>query len=70
MAFADYTSHGAVAVITLNNPPVNALSLNVRKALADGLERAANDSSVGAVIIISVLVDQTQRQFLGGRQVE
>ena len=26
MASADYTSHGAVAVITLNNPPVNALS--------------------------------------------
>ena len=31
MAFADYTSHGAVAVITLNHPPVNALGLNVRK---------------------------------------
>ena len=26
--------------------------------------------AVGAVIIISVLVDQTQRRFLGGRQVE
>ena len=37
MAFADYTSHGAVAVITLNNPPVNALGLSVRNAIADGL---------------------------------
>jgi 3-hydroxyacyl-CoA dehydrogenase len=51
MASADYTSHGAVAVITLNHPPVNALSLNVRKGLADGLERAANAASIGAVII-------------------
>jgi 3-hydroxyacyl-CoA dehydrogenase len=51
MAFADYTSHGAAAVITLNNPPVNALSLNLRKAIADGLERAANADSIGAVII-------------------
>jgi len=51
MASADYTAHGAVAVISLNNPPVNALSLNVRKAIADGLERAANAESIGAVVI-------------------
>jgi 3-hydroxyacyl-CoA dehydrogenase len=51
MAFTDYTSHGAVAVITLNSPPVNALGLNVRRGLADGLERAANDASIGAVVI-------------------
>ena len=51
MASADYTAHGAVAVITLDNPPVNALSLNVRKAVADGLERAANEASIGAVVI-------------------
>jgi 3-hydroxyacyl-CoA dehydrogenase len=51
MSFADYTSHGAVAVITLNHPPVNALSLNVRKAIAEGLERAANTESIGAVVI-------------------
>ncbi len=51
MASADYTSRGAVAVITLNNPPVNALSLNVRKAVADGLERAANAQEVAAVVI-------------------
>jgi 3-hydroxyacyl-CoA dehydrogenase len=51
MASADYTSRGAVAVITLNNPPVNAFSLNVRKAVADGLERAANAQDVAAVVI-------------------
>jgi 3-hydroxyacyl-CoA dehydrogenase len=51
MASADYTSHGTVAVITLNNPPVNALSVNVRKGLADGLEQAANSSSIAAVVL-------------------
>ena len=51
MASADYTSHGSVAVITLNNLPVNALSVGVRKGVADGLERAANDDSIRAVII-------------------
>ncbi len=51
MAFADYTSHGAVAVITLKNPPVNALGLGLRTAIADGMERASNDTSIAAVVI-------------------
>jgi 3-hydroxyacyl-CoA dehydrogenase len=51
MASADYTSHGTVAVITLNNPPVNALSVSVRKGLADGLEQAANSPSIVAVVL-------------------
>ncbi len=52
MAFADYTSQGNVAVITLKNPPVNALSWGLRAAIADGLERAASDDAIGAVVII------------------
>src|ERR1700683_5408278 len=52
MAFADYTSQGAVAVITLKNPPVNALSLGLRTAIADGIERAADEESIRAVVII------------------
>jgi 3-hydroxyacyl-CoA dehydrogenase len=51
MASADYTSRGAVAVITLNNPPVNAFSLSVRKAIADGLEQAADTHDIRAVVI-------------------
>ena len=64
MALADYTSHGPVAVITLNSPPVNALSLPVRKAIADGLERAANAASIGAVIITGAAAT-----FCGGADV-
>jgi 3-hydroxyacyl-CoA dehydrogenase len=51
MASADYTSHGTVAVITLNNPPVNALGIGVRKGIAEGLEKAANSSSITAVVL-------------------
>ena len=51
MASADYTAHGTVAVITLNNPPVHALGLALRKAIAEGLERAANDESITGVIV-------------------
>jgi 3-hydroxyacyl-CoA dehydrogenase len=51
MTSADYTSHGAVAVIRLDNPPVNALSAGVRKDIAAGLDRAADADSVAAVIL-------------------
>jgi 3-hydroxyacyl-CoA dehydrogenase len=51
MAFADYTSRGAVAVITLKNPPVNALSVGLRTAIADGVDRATSDASIRAVVI-------------------
>src|SRR3984957_1277561 len=51
MAFADYISRGAVAVIALDNPPVNALSWGLRSAIADALERAASDSSISAIVI-------------------
>ena len=51
MASADYTARGSIAVIALDNPPVNALGYGVRQALADGLERAAADSSIKAVVV-------------------
>jgi 3-hydroxyacyl-CoA dehydrogenase len=51
MASADYTLRGAIAVITLDNAPVNALALSVRQGVADALERAQTDVSVSAVVL-------------------
>jgi 3-hydroxyacyl-CoA dehydrogenase len=64
MAFADYTSQRAVAVITLKSPPVNALSMGLRAAIADGVERAAGDASIRAVVIIG-----SGSAFCGGADV-
>ena len=64
MAFADYTSHGAVAVITLKNPSVNALSQGLRTAIADGVERADGDASIRAVVIVG-----SGSAFCGGADV-
>ncbi|MEP6545955.1 MAG: 3-hydroxyacyl-CoA dehydrogenase NAD-binding domain-containing protein [Gammaproteobacteria bacterium] len=64
MAFADYTSQGAVAVITLQNPPVNALSRGLRGAIADGIERAARDASIRAIVIVG-----SGNAFCGGADV-
>ena len=41
-----------IAVITLNSPPVNALSANVREGLNNGVSAAIEDSSVKSIVII------------------
>jgi 3-hydroxyacyl-CoA dehydrogenase len=41
-----------VAVLTVNNPPVNALSQHVRQGLRDGVKQAIGDSAVGAIVIV------------------
>jgi 3-hydroxyacyl-CoA dehydrogenase len=48
---AEYKVHGSVAVITLNNPPVNGLGYETRKGITDGLERANADAAVKAIVI-------------------
>src|SRR5215469_8636449 len=46
------TKTGDVAVITINNPPVNALSPGVPEGIADAIERIANDPEVSAAVLI------------------
>ena len=46
-----YRSDQDVAVLEIDNPPVNALSLEVRTTLVEGLERAARDPAIKAVVI-------------------
>ncbi len=41
-----------VAVLTLNSPPVNALSANVREGLNNGISDALKDDSVKSIVII------------------
>ena len=48
---ASYEVRGAVAVITLNNPPVNGLGLATRQAIAAGIEQAVADAAIKAVVI-------------------
>jgi 3-hydroxyacyl-CoA dehydrogenase len=48
---AEYAVQANVAVITLNNPPVNGLGLSTRLALTDALARAHDDAAVTAIVI-------------------
>jgi len=48
---ADYQLRNRVAVITLNNPPVNGLGLETRSAAVTALQRAQADDAVQAIVI-------------------
>ncbi|HEY1075625.1 MAG TPA: enoyl-CoA hydratase-related protein, partial [Fontimonas sp.] len=52
MSVSDYSVHGNMAVIAMNSPPVNGLGLPLRTGIRDGLDRAAADAQVRAVVLI------------------
>ncbi|MGA7868207.1 MAG: enoyl-CoA hydratase-related protein, partial [Stellaceae bacterium] len=50
-ASVDLRRDGDVAVVTADNPPVNALKHEVRAGLAEALRQARDDAAVKAVVI-------------------
>ena len=46
-----YARHGDIAVLTIQNPPVNALSQAVRQGLMERMDQAEADAGVRAVLI-------------------
>ena len=51
MPAVNYRLEGEIAVLSIANPPVNALSLPVRAGLMEGLTRAAADDAVAAIVL-------------------
>ena len=49
---AAYEKHDAIAVITLNNPPVNGLGYETRCGIVAGIQQAQDDKSIKAIVII------------------
>ncbi len=60
----DLTREGEVAVITLNNPPVNALNLAMRDGLVAALKQANDDPGAKAVLLICA-----GRTFIAGADI-
>ncbi len=48
---ANYELRGDVAVITMDNPPVNGLGYETRRGIIDGLDRALADAKVKAIVV-------------------
>ena len=47
----DYAVRDGVAVVTVNNPPVNALSVGVPQGIVEGVRRGDSDPEVGAIVL-------------------
>ena len=60
----DYAVRDGIAVITLDNPPVNGLGHSTRLGIVEGIERARDDASVSAVVITGA-----GRAFSGGADI-
>jgi 3-hydroxyacyl-CoA dehydrogenase len=61
---ASYSVRDGIAVITLDNPPVNGLSNALRGALMEHLKKADADSAVKAIVIMG-----SAKAFCGGADI-
>jgi 3-hydroxyacyl-CoA dehydrogenase len=62
---AEYKVHGDVAVITLNNPPVNGLGYETRIGITEALAKANADGKVKAIVITGA-----GKAFSGGADIK
>ena len=64
MTQASYRQDGEIAVITMDNPPVNGLGFDLRTGIDAGIRRAMADDTVKAVVLTG-----TARAFSGGADI-
>lgn len=62
---ASYEVRGTVAVITLDNPPVNGLGYDTRREFAAGIDRAVADAAIAAIVITGA-----GKAFSGGADIK
>ncbi len=62
---AKYELRGQVALITLDNPPVNGLGYDTRTGIAAGVEQAVADAGVVAIVLTG-----SGRAFSGGADIK
>jgi 3-hydroxyacyl-CoA dehydrogenase len=63
-AAAPYSVRDGIAIVTLDNPPVNSLSHANRTRIAEGIEKAAADGDVKAIVLIGA-----GNAFSGGAEI-
>jgi len=61
---AAYSVRDGIAVISMNNPPVNGLGSVLRPAIMDGIKKAGADAAVKALVIIG-----SAKAFSGGADI-
>ena len=56
-----YERLDGIGVITVDNPPVNALSHGVRQGLLDAIQAAQQDDSEAVLIVCALVMDLVAR---------
>lgn len=64
MSLVNYEKRGAVGVVTVTNPPVNAMSPGVPKGIVNGVAEANADDDVKAIVLIGA-----GRGFIAGADI-
>ncbi len=59
-----FEKHGRIGVLTVDNPPVNALARGVRQGLRDSAAKAAADDEIKALVVIAA-----GRTFMAGADI-
>ncbi|MEM7058925.1 MAG: 3-hydroxyacyl-CoA dehydrogenase NAD-binding domain-containing protein [Pseudomonadota bacterium] len=59
-----YETDGEIAILTVNNPPVNALSQAVRAGITDGVKRASEDDAIKGIVLLC-----DERTFIAGADI-
>lgn len=59
-----YETRGQVALLSIDNPPVNPLSSGVRQGLHDGVKRAQEDPAIKAIVVTGL-----HRAFIAGADI-
>jgi 3-hydroxyacyl-CoA dehydrogenase len=65
MSATHYQVHGEIAVITMDNPPVNGLGHELRRGISAGVQSADADADVRAIVIIG-----SANGFSGGADIK
>src|SRR5215831_11735945 len=65
MGLVELTRDHEIAIITINNPPVNALSPAVAQGIADAINQVSSDDSIKAIVLIG-----GGRTFIAGADIK
>ncbi|PYY85362.1 3-hydroxyacyl-CoA dehydrogenase [Pseudomonas sp. TKO26] len=64
LPIVDSALHGNILVLTLNNPPVNALGVEIRRGLLAAIDSAGDNPAVEAILLVGA-----GRHFCGGADI-
>lgn len=59
-----YEERGNIALLSIDNPPVNPLSSGVRQGLFDGVKKALSDDGIAAIVVTGM-----HRAFIAGADI-